>query len=185
MPCRAAPRATAAGPRRRRQSCLQTALLLGRARRARARRAFPFVHCASLETRKRLPARLNAAPRRAIAPASHGAALTQSTLEGGAPRLESRCIHALFVPQWLREGWHVLAHRRTSTGLGGCHSVAVCSRCAGLRAPDNPAGVAHLSLGRARVEFAALRHRCDEIIHTSCVSQSCCWHSCSQLQRWS
>ena len=86
MRCRAAPPGLMEGPRRPR-SCLQTTLWSARARRARALRAFPFVHCATGGTRKRLPARLKAAPwrpRRRNAPASQRC--THGNGTRGSPR---------------------------------------------------------------------------------------------------
>ena len=59
-------------------------------------------------------------------------------------------------------------------------SVAVRRLCWST-CTDNPAGVAHLSLGRARFEFAALRHRCDVItecspLHSYIIDDSrSCW----------
>ena len=70
-----------------------------------ALRAFPFVHCASIETRKRLPARLKAAPRRAIAPASHGRCAHAKYTRRRCPLLERSAYSPSFVPP-PSGGWH-------------------------------------------------------------------------------
>ena len=183
MRCRAAPRGLRAG-RLHQQRRLQTAPWSARARRARARRASPFIHCASIGTRKRLPARSTAGPRRAIAPASQGAALAGSTLGGGVSRRASGGIHALFVAKdgvariSRPSGCETLATLEKRARLSGSLLALCRSVCT-----DNHLEFSIYHCAKVRNEFCSLRHRCDEI--TACVSHSCCWQPCSQPQRWS